>query len=310
MQSMTTKQEICSTRKRIVDTHQHVFWHGRDDQGLVNDMNAHGIEYAWLLTWEIATWEDQAEYHPLLNPMNRRSDGTHAGITLRDLVTARDRFPSRFVLGYCPHPLLGDAPGLLRAAVAMYGVQVCGEWKATAPCDDPRSLELFHAAGELKLPVVLHLDVPYLCNAEGKRVYQPLWYGGTVENLARALAACPETVFIGHGPGFWREISADADQSPKIYPEGPVVGPGKLYDLFDRWPNLRADLSGTSGLNALRRDPAHARAFVARYSDRLLFGRDTYGQDLHTFLETLDLAQDAWDNIYWAVAEKLVAARS
>ena len=38
---------------RIIDSHQHVFWHNRDDKGLVQDMDEHGIETAWLLTWEI-----------------------------------------------------------------------------------------------------------------------------------------------------------------------------------------------------------------------------------------------------------------
>ena len=42
---------------RIIDTHQHVFWHGRDDKGLVADLDDHGIEYAWLLSWEIPPFE-------------------------------------------------------------------------------------------------------------------------------------------------------------------------------------------------------------------------------------------------------------
>ena len=37
-------------RGMIIDSHQHVFWHGRDDAGLVADMDQHGIDLAWLLT--------------------------------------------------------------------------------------------------------------------------------------------------------------------------------------------------------------------------------------------------------------------
>ena len=37
---------------KLIDSHQHVFWHGRDDVGLVADMDAHNIEQAWLLTWD------------------------------------------------------------------------------------------------------------------------------------------------------------------------------------------------------------------------------------------------------------------
>jgi predicted TIM-barrel fold metal-dependent hydrolase len=241
----------------------------------------------------------------VLNPLNIRPDGTHAGIPLRDLLTAHRNNPGRFVLGYCPHPLLGEAPSLLRAAVKMYGVRVCGEWKFRIPFDDPRCLELFHAAGEMNLPVVLHLDVPYL-QVDGKRTYQPSWYGGTVANLERALQACPETTFIGHAPGFWREISGDADSDPTSYPRGPVTSGGRLYDLFDRYENLYADLSAGSGRFALERDPEHAVKFINRYSDRLLFARDYYEQDLHNFLQTLDLDEAVTNKIYFENALKLV----
>ena len=46
-------------------------------------------------------------------------------------------------------------------------------------------------------------DVPYLPDPQtGRPVYQRSWYGGTIENLERALRSCPETRFIGHAPGF------------------------------------------------------------------------------------------------------------
>jgi predicted TIM-barrel fold metal-dependent hydrolase len=294
---------------RIIDTHQHVFWHGRDDKGLVADLDEHGIEYAWLLSWEIPPFEDNTSYHNCLNPLNLRADGTHAGITLRDLLLARDRYPDRFVVGYCPHPALGHAPSLLESAVRIHGVQICGEWKFRIPFDDPRCLELYRKAGELKLPVVLHLDVPYLVNAQGKMTYQTSWYGGTVANLERALKACPKTTFIGHAPGFWREISGDADQDPAGYPKGKVKPGGRLYPLFDENPNLWADLSAGSARYALERDPKHAVKFLKRYQDRLMFARDYYGQELHQFLQTLNLSEEIIEKIYHRNAEKLVTKK-
>ena len=38
------------TSTRIADSHQHVFWHGRDDAGLAADLDEQGVEYAWLLS--------------------------------------------------------------------------------------------------------------------------------------------------------------------------------------------------------------------------------------------------------------------
>ena len=290
----------------LIDAHQHVFWHDRNDADLIADMDAHGIDQAWLLTWEIPPAEDSPNYHRVLNPVNMRPDGTHAGITLRDTLEARDNYPDRFVPGYCPHPAVGSAVELFEAAYHIHGVRICGEWKCRMLFDDPRCLELFHKAGELNCPVVLHLDVPYLPDEHGKPQYCPSWYGGTVVNLQRALAACPETHFLGHGPGFWREISGDADTAPAAYPKGPIVPGGRLHDLLEQHANLYLDLSAGSAQFALQRDPEHAKAFLARNADRVLFARDYYGDDLHQFLQTLDLSQDLQDALYFANARKLL----
>lgn len=228
------------------------------------------------------------------------------GITLAEIIAARDRFPGRFVVGYCPDPRQPGAPDLLEAAYYMHHARICGEWKFRMLFDDPRCLELFKTAGRLQMPVVLHLDTPYLPDSAGNPVYQEDWYGGTLENLQRALLACSETIFIGHAPAFWREISADAASASQPYPDGPVREPGRLVELFENFPNLRADLSAGSALRALRRDPQHAARFLKRFSDRLLFGRDYYGDQLHQFIQTLDLDKESTENIYWRNAETLV----
>lgn len=292
----------------LIDSHQHVFWYGRDDAGLVADMDEQGIDLAWLLSWDITPFEDAPEYHHALNPLHRRDDGTHAGIPLSDLLLAREHYPRRFVVGYCPHPGLSHAAALFEAAHRMHGVRVCGEWKFRMLLDDPRCLELFRKAGELGCPVVLHLDVPYLADGKGGRAYQPLWFGGTVANLARALEACPGTHFIGHAPGFWREISGDADDDPKQYPDGPVTPGGRLYGLFEQYTNLYADLSAGSALGALRRDAAHAKRFLTRFADRLLFGRDYYGGELMAFLRGLGLSDDVMTKLCSANAQRLVVS--
>lgn len=293
---------------RIIDTHQHAFWHGRDDAGLVADLDEHGIEYAWLLTWEISPMEHTDSYIGVLNPTRIRPDGTHEGIPLEDLLTTKRNHPERFVLGFCPHPLVGDAAGRLQAAASMYGVKVCGEWKFRIPFDDPRSIVLFRAAGELGMPVVLHLDVPFLPDRAGAPAYQPNWFGGNVDNLERALIACPETVFIGHAPGFWREISSNADSESALYPEGRVQAPGRIHRLLEKYDNLYADLSAGSGRFALQRDPGHAKQFLTDFSAKLLFGRDRYGGELHAFLTSLDLSDETREDLYWRNAEKLVPA--
>jgi predicted TIM-barrel fold metal-dependent hydrolase len=294
--------------RRIIDSHQHVFWHGRDDAGLIADMDEQGVDQAWLLTWEITPSESPSHYASILNPTRVRADGTLEGIPLDDLLVAKNNYPDRFILGFCPHPLIGDACARLRAGVKMHGVRVCGEWKFRMPFDDPRCIRLFRTAGELGLPVVLHLDVPFLPGTDGAPVYQDNWYGGTVENLERALQACPETKFIGHAPGFWREIDSNASMNGEVYPKGPVVSPGAVQRLLETYENLWADLSAESACTALKRDVSHAKTFLTKYSDRLLFARDYYGRDLQEFLFSLELSDQVVETICYRNAEGLVAS--
>lgn len=292
----------------IIDAHQHVFWHGCDDEGLVADLDANSVDVAWLLSWEIPSGQGNPSEYFALNPMHLRDDGTHAGIPLSDLLLARSRHPRRFVVGYCPDPATATAATLFEAAYRMHQVRICGEWKFRMLIDDPRCLELFRTAGRLRCPVVLHLDVPYLPDGRGGQVYQPHWYGGTIENLERALRACPQTNFVGHAPGFWREISGDAGGAAAPSPSGPVVPGGSLYRMFETYPNLYADLSAGSGRNALQRDPEQAKQFLQCFDDRLLFGRDTYGGDLRAFLESLELPPVVTRKIYSENALRLVPA--
>ncbi|MBH31349.1 MAG: hypothetical protein CMG71_05080 [Candidatus Marinimicrobia bacterium] len=292
---------------RIVDSHQHVFWHGRDDQELIRDMDAHGIENSWLLTWEIPPDHNDLTYHAVLNPAHMRSDGTHSGIPLSDLLKARDKNPDRFTLGYCPDPRLETAQDLFEAAVKMFNVRVCGEWKFRINIDDPCCIRLFRKAGLLRCPVVLHLDIPWLPNSKGEMEFQKNWHGGTIHNLESVLKVCPEVNFIGHGPGFWREISGDAIKSSHMYPSDPIKEEGGIHRLFRENENLYGDLSAGSGLNAINRDRVHAKNFLEKFSDRLLFGRDYYGSELIEAMNELELSNSTKRNIFSANALRLLA---
>lgn len=93
----------------------------------------------------------------------------------------------------------------------------------------------------------------------------------------------------------------NSGSEPVIWVRGP------LYRLFSRYGTLYADLSAESALNALRRDRVHAIRFLKRYADRLLFGRDYYGMDLHRFLMRLKLLGPVLEKLYHQNAESLVA---
>ncbi len=170
--------------------------------------------------------------------------------------------------------------------------------------NNPDALRMFRFCGEKGLPVTVHIDYEF---DTGSKYPRPnWWYGGGIEAFERAVRACPGTTFIGHGPGFWAHISNDDlyDQVP--YPTGKVVPGGKLLQMFRQYPNLYADLSAGSGLNALTRDSPFAREFLLEFQDRLLYGRDCFDNRMQEFLNSLGLPQETLTKIYAGNALRLV----
>ena len=114
----------------------------------------------------------------------------------------------------------------------------------------------------------------------------------------------PNVRFVGHGPLFWKGISAEMDVE-EVYPTGPVGQEGVTCELLARYDNLYADLSGDSGYNAVTRDAAFARQFLARFHRKILFGTDNLDLGLRAFLVSLELPPDALECILGRNAEEL-----
>ncbi|MGO8736010.1 MAG: amidohydrolase family protein [Terriglobia bacterium] len=285
-------------KHRVIDAHNHPRWIGYDGARIIEDMDAAGIERAWLLSWEIPERELDTSYYATLNP-------TGIGIPFRDVIDVAERYPGRFIPGTTTDPRDPHALQRLKAAVNIYRVRVFGEFKLRMRYDDPDAIRLFQYCGELGLPVVFHLDVTFPRN--GVPSGWQWWYGGGIENMEAPLRLCPHTRFLGHAPGFWREISADADQEPQAYPTGkPIVGRGRILEYLDKFPNLNCDLSGGSGHTALSRDLDFTRKFLIDYQDRLFFGRDEFNNKLYDLLVSLNLPDAVLAKILAGNALRLV----
>jgi predicted TIM-barrel fold metal-dependent hydrolase len=112
---------------------------------------------------------------------------------------------------------------------------------------------------------------------------------------------------LGHAPGFWREISEDADLEPLAYPAGkPIVGRGRLLRFLDQYPNLSCDLSAGSGYTALSRDLEFTRKFLIDYQDRVFFGRDEFTNRLYDLLVSLNLPEVVLGKVLGGNALRLV----
>lgn len=286
---------------KVIDSHNHPDWHGYNLERFIENMDVNGIDKSWLLTWECRPDEyDPVQYNSVLFPEDR------GPVPFSRALSYVERRPERFVLGYAPDPRLPDSIDRLKSAVSMYGVKVYGELKLRMMFDNPDAIAMYKACGELGLPVVVHID--YEIPATHPWPWNSYWYGGGIEAFERAVAACPDTVFLGHAPGFWAHISGDNRFSDESYPEGQVQPGGKVTEMLRKYPNLYCDLSAGSGLNALARDPEHAMQFIDEFQDRMLFARDYFDSRLMDFLDSLELSDAVRSKIYFENSVGLTGA--
>ncbi len=144
-----------------------------------------------------------------------------------------------------------------------------GEIKFNVAVDGQEMRRVYDLAAELNVPVTIHFQE----DSSGS-------FTAPFKGLPPMLKAYPKTTFIGHANAFWANISADVPPGV-AYPEGKVQTGGLTDKMLSEFPNLYADLSATSGRNALGRDPDFAAGFIVRHRDKLMFGSDCPCRDGH-----------------------------
>jgi hypothetical protein len=180
------------------------------------------------------------------------------------------------------------------------GARGFGEHKPGVAMDAPRNLEVFEACAELKLPVLFHMDNVRNTDTPG------------LPGLDKVLTSFPDTVFIGHGPGWWASICEKATQEELGgYPKRKVEGPGAIDMLMEKHANLYGELSAGSGANALQRDPKFGQQFLLRRAARLMFGTDYLAPDQKVpqfkLLDSIELPDDVRSRIYRDNAARLLS---
>ncbi len=160
-----------------------------------------------------------------------------------------------------------------------FGLRVQDHEGNLAKVDDPHLSPIWDVAGELGLPVIIHIADPVAffdpIDEKNERYEElgahPDWafpsppfpsFISILESFANLVARHPQTTFIGAHLGCYAENLA-------------WVG-----NLLDRCPNFYVDMSARVG--ELGRQPYTARRFFTRYADRILFGSDM-GPDLDAY---------------------------
>ena len=189
--------------------------------------------------------------------------GSRLGLDARagrneSVVSLVERFPAEFTYFANELPDIAET----RAVLEKYlrgGAKGIGEQKFPVACDSQAMQLVYSIAREFDVPVLLH--------------FQHDRYNTGIERFHAMVERFPTVNFIGHAQTWWGNIDRNHDQSV-MYPKTPVE-PGGITDrLLSEYPNVYGDLSAGSGLNSMLRDEDHARGFLARHQDRLLWASD------------------------------------
>ena len=235
---------------RTVDFHQHTNYTGRSDDELVAHQRKMGVDLTVLL------------------PAGSRY-GLAADAHGNDSVVAlARRFPAEFVWFANELPDIEQTRSVLERHLEL-GARGIGEQKFPVACDSQAMQLVYSIARDFDVPVLIH--------------FQHEAYNTGIERFHTMLERFPTVNFIGHAQTWWGNVDADHDQAV-MYPKTPVA-PGGITDrLLSDYPNMYGDLSAGSGLNSMLRDEEHARRFLERHQDRLLWASDCHdttgeGQD-------------------------------
>ncbi len=234
------KAEAPADPEPIIDIHQHTNYSGRTNAQLIDHQKILGATQTVLLA-------------------AGRLYGLDAGCGGNQTVwELANEWPGQFVFFATEIPDWPGAPAEIRKYLKL-GALGIGEQKFRVPCDSPALHRVAEIAQELGLPMLLH--------------FQHGVYNTGIENFHKTLEKFPKANFIGHAQTWWANVSKGHEQKI-LYPAGKVV-PGGITDrLLSDYPNMYADTSAGSGLNFFTRDEDHARWFLEKHQDKILFGTD------------------------------------
>ena len=234
----------------IIDIHQHQFYKGRTVQQLVAHQRVMGVTTTVILPSARAF--DRKPDGTYLDPQRAKMSGNDAAIGMVS------EWPKEFVRFANELPTLSDGLKTIEKYLRNGGLGI-GESKFAIDCDSSHIERLAEIAQSFHVPVLMH--------------FQHAAYNMGIERFHKILKKYPKVNFIGHAQTWWGNIDKNHDQK-MMYPKGKVT-PGGITDRYlSEFPNMFGDFSAGSGLNSLIRDEQHARAFLKRHQDKLMFGSD------------------------------------
>jgi uncharacterized protein len=156
--------------------------------------------------------------------------------------------------------------------------------------DDPRIAPIWDKCGELGIPVLIH-------SADPKPFWDPM-----DKNNERwlELKTHPGRRRSDTDPAPWQTIIDEQHNIFRDHPKTKFINAHlgwygsnleKLADLLDQYPNMYTEIGAV--IAELGRQPRMARAFLIKYQDRVMFGKDSWvPAEYETYFRVLESADD------------------
>jgi predicted TIM-barrel fold metal-dependent hydrolase len=260
------------------------------------------------------TAEQTAKMVAEMDALNLRTIINLSGRSGEDLKTilrnTKGRYPTRFVV-FANISYKGiDEPGYGARTAAQLeqdvrngaqglkifkdlGMEVVDASGKRVPTDDPRLDAVWRKAAELRIPVLIHTGDPapfwqpqdknnerwlelkeFPNRRRPSEKYPP--FDSIMAEQHRLFGKHPNTTFIDAHLGWYGNNL------------------GKLGEVLDKYPNVYTEIGAV--LAELGRQPRAARAFLTKYQDRVLFGKDIYNAvEFHTYFRVLETADEYFD---------------
>jgi predicted TIM-barrel fold metal-dependent hydrolase len=232
----------------IVDCHQHCLYSGRSDEKLLLHQRNNGVRTTILMPSGTPG-----------APGNVCAGNEYVAAFARD-------HADRFAHYVSVNTARQDAVAVLETWLKAGAVGI-GEIKDQVACDSPGMIRAAEVAREFDVPMHLHFQ-------DSSPVEKANAFLDGYTRFHAVIERFPTVRFIGHSKTFWAYTDRNYRPEQGYAPRG-AVEPGGLTDRWlSDYPNFYGDLASAAGIGFLARDTEHAKAFLARHQDKLLYGSD------------------------------------
>jgi predicted TIM-barrel fold metal-dependent hydrolase len=161
------------------------------------------------------------------------------------------------------------------------------------PADDARFFKAFEVCAKYRAPVLIH-------TADPKPFWEP-WDKNNERWLE--LKEYPNRRRSAERDGSWETLMAESERLFKAHPKTNFIAAhlrwygNDLTELgrqMDAMPNLYTDIAAV--IAELGRQPRFAKAFLIKYADRVLFGKDVWAPvEYHTYFRVLESSDEYFE---------------